>query len=54
VLDDVLSGLDSITAQHVLTHLLGSDGLLRREKRTVVIASSSSMSPSSRLTVEEN
>jgi ABC-type nitrate/sulfonate/bicarbonate transport system ATPase subunit len=41
LLDDVLSGLDSITAQHVLHHLLGPDGLLHRQRRTVVFASSS-------------
>ncbi|CAG9987270.1 unnamed protein product [Clonostachys byssicola] len=41
LLDDVLSGLDSITAQHVVHHLLGPDGLLRRQRRTVVLASSS-------------
>ncbi|KAI9146961.1 ABC multidrug transporter B [Paramyrothecium foliicola] len=41
LLDDVLSGLDSITVQYVLRNLIGSDGLLHRQRRTVVLASSS-------------
>lgn len=42
VLDDVLSGLDMDTEQHVFHNLFGQDGLLRRQGATNVLASSSS------------
>ncbi|KAI1844325.1 hypothetical protein JX266_009419 [Neoarthrinium moseri] len=37
LLDDVFSALDHSTAQKVFTHLLGSDGLLRRSGTTTVL-----------------
>lgn len=41
ILDDVLSGLDLDTENRVFHSLLGTDGLLRRQNATVIIASSS-------------
>ncbi|CEJ81259.1 hypothetical protein VHEMI01398 [[Torrubiella] hemipterigena] len=41
ILDDILSALDRRTARLVFTRLLGADGLLRQQKRTVVIATHS-------------
>lgn len=38
VLDDVFSGLDNKTAKTVFNRLLGSDGLLRNNNQTVVLA----------------
>ncbi|KAL5340169.1 P-loop containing nucleoside triphosphate hydrolase protein [Aspergillus crustosus] len=40
VLDDVLSGLDANTEQHILHNLLSREWLLHRQRRTVVLASS--------------
>ena len=42
LLDDVLSGLDMDTENQVFHNLLGTDGLLRRQNTTVIMASSSS------------
>ena len=42
ILDDVLSGLDMDTENKVFHNLLGTDGLLRRQATTVIMASSSS------------
>lgn len=44
ILDDVLSGLDPETSNTVWQNLCGVDGLLRRERRTVVFSSVSSKS----------
>ena len=41
ILDDVLSGLDAGTENKVFHNLLGPQGLLRRQRCTVLIASSS-------------
>ncbi|KDN69811.1 putative ABC transporter [Colletotrichum sublineola] len=41
VLDDVFSGMDAHTANHVATRLLGTDGLLRRQHATVIVATHS-------------
>ncbi|KAF3798626.1 ABC transporter FUM19 [Colletotrichum gloeosporioides] len=41
VLDDVFSGMDAHTAKHVSTCLLGTDGLLRRQRAAIVIATHS-------------
>ncbi|KAH7320765.1 putative ABC multidrug transporter [Stachybotrys elegans] len=41
LLDDVLSGLDSATEERLLRDLLGPGGLLHRQHRTVILASSS-------------
>ena len=41
ILDDVLSGLDMDTENKVFHNLLGTDGLLRRQATTVIMASSS-------------
>ncbi|TQN65415.1 ABC transporter atnG [Colletotrichum shisoi] len=41
VLDDVFSGMDAHTAKHVSTCLLGTDGLLRRQCATIIIATHS-------------
>lgn len=38
VLDDVFSGLDTTTSKTVFQKLLGIDGLLRRDKTTVIMA----------------
>ncbi|GKT91860.1 ABC transporter [Colletotrichum tofieldiae] len=38
ILDDVFSGMDAGTSHHVSTHLLGGDGLLRKQHASVVIA----------------
>ncbi|KZL84689.1 abc transporter [Colletotrichum incanum] len=38
ILDDVFSGMDAGTSHHVSTHLLGVDGLLRKQHASVVIA----------------
>jgi ABC-type multidrug transport system fused ATPase/permease subunit len=37
IFDDVLSGLDMKTEQHVLEHVFGSQGVLRRRKVTVLL-----------------
>ncbi|KAL5362924.1 P-loop containing nucleoside triphosphate hydrolase protein [Aspergillus floccosus] len=36
LLDDPLSSMDQMTGNHIFTHLLGPDGLLRRRNTTVV------------------
>jgi ABC-type transport system involved in Fe-S cluster assembly fused permease/ATPase subunit len=41
ILDDALSGLDADTENRVFHNLLGRDGLLRKHRTTVVVASSS-------------
>ncbi|PKY07569.1 multidrug resistance-associated protein [Aspergillus campestris IBT 28561] len=41
ILDDVLSGLDATTEDHVFHHLIGVHGLLRSVGSTVILASSS-------------
>ncbi|OBR10917.1 ABC transporter [Colletotrichum higginsianum IMI 349063] len=41
VLDDVFSGMDAHTAKHVSNCLLGTDGLLRRQRATIIIATHS-------------
>ncbi|KAI8290846.1 ABC transporter atnG [Colletotrichum sp. SAR 10_98] len=41
VLDDVFSGMDAHTAKHVSTCLLGTDGLLRRQRAAIIIATHS-------------
>lgn len=45
ILDDVLSGLDATTEDHVFHHLIGAHGLLRSINSTIIVASSSGMSP---------
>jgi ATP-binding cassette, subfamily C (CFTR/MRP), member 1 len=40
ILDDVFSGLDAHTENAVFHNLLGTDGILRRLKATVIVASS--------------
>jgi ATP-binding cassette subfamily C (CFTR/MRP) protein 1 len=42
ILDDTLSGLDSDTENRVFHNLLGRTGVLRKQRTTVVLASSSS------------
>jgi ABC-type transporter Mla maintaining outer membrane lipid asymmetry ATPase subunit MlaF len=44
ILDDVLSGLDTTTENHVFHSLLGPEGLFRTLQATVILVSSSSMS----------
>lgn len=44
ILDDALSGLDASTENRIFHTLLGRDGLLRRLRSTVLIASSSGQS----------
>ncbi|KAI9695824.1 MAG: hypothetical protein M1820_008379 [Bogoriella megaspora] len=41
VLDDVFSGLDAETEEHVFEHVFGSHGLLRRRRATVVLCTHS-------------
>ncbi|EEP79833.1 hypothetical protein UREG_04679 [Uncinocarpus reesii 1704] len=41
ILDDVLSGLDASTENHIFHNLLGRNGLLRRLHSTVILVSSS-------------
>ncbi|KAK2879339.1 hypothetical protein FQN49_000972 [Arthroderma sp. PD_2] len=41
ILDDVLTGLDQVTAQHILQRLFGPDGIFKRNRHTVVLATSS-------------
>ncbi|TEA11376.1 ABC transporter ecdL [Colletotrichum sidae] len=41
VLDDVFSGMDAHTSHHVAVSLIGSGGLLRRHRATVIIATHS-------------
>lgn len=43
ILDDVLSGLDNSTEDHVFHSLLGKEGILREIQSTVLIVSSSGM-----------
>lgn len=43
VLDDVLSALDPETASHIVTELLGPDGLLKSQGRTAIIATHAGM-----------
>ncbi|MCJ1354151.1 MAG: hypothetical protein MMC33_004138 [Icmadophila ericetorum] len=38
IFDDVLSGLDADTAQHVFTHIFGQQGLLRKYRTTVILS----------------
>jgi len=42
IIDDALSGLDATTENHVFHNLWGNNGILRSQKVTVIIASSSS------------
>jgi ATP-binding cassette subfamily C (CFTR/MRP) protein 1 len=44
ILDDVFSGMDAHTADAVVSHLLGPDGLLRKINATVIIATHNRMS----------
>ncbi|WEW56917.1 hypothetical protein PRK78_002374 [Emydomyces testavorans] len=41
ILDDVLSGIDASTENHIFHSLFGRDGLLRRLRSTVILVSSS-------------
>ncbi|KAH8811062.1 putative ABC transporter [Xylogone sp. PMI_703] len=41
ILDDIFSGLDATTEKHIFTRLLGSDGLLRTSKATVILVTHS-------------
>ncbi|EQB45580.1 ABC transporter [Colletotrichum gloeosporioides Cg-14] len=41
ILDDIFSGMDARTAHHVSTYLIGRDGLLRRQRASVIIATHS-------------
>ncbi|EME84586.1 putative ABC transporter [Pseudocercospora fijiensis CIRAD86] len=41
ILDDVLSGLDRSTAQHVYDNVMGPDGLIKRRGGTAIFATSS-------------
>ncbi|KAK8096968.1 P-loop containing nucleoside triphosphate hydrolase protein [Apiospora kogelbergensis] len=41
VLDDVLSGLDAVTEEHVFRKVFGRDGLFRRSGTTVILATHS-------------
>lgn len=41
IFDDVFSGLDHTTAQHVFSHVFGPEGLLRRHSTTIVLATHS-------------
>ncbi|KAJ5656628.1 hypothetical protein N7507_008578 [Penicillium longicatenatum] len=41
ILDDVFSGLDADTEEHVFRHVFGEDGLLRRRDSTVVLCTHS-------------
>ncbi|KAL4734230.1 P-loop containing nucleoside triphosphate hydrolase protein [Aspergillus similis] len=41
LLDDVFSGIDATTAEHIASHLFGSGGLLRKMQATVVLATHS-------------
>lgn len=43
VFDDVLSGLDSKTLNHVFHAVFGKDGLLRQSQTTVLLATHSCM-----------
>lgn len=38
ILDDILSALDQSTAKLIFSRLLATDGLLKRQGRTVVLA----------------
>ncbi|KAF3903751.1 hypothetical protein ABW21_db0209889 [Orbilia brochopaga] len=38
ILDDIFSGLDAVTEERIRTRLLGPDGLLRRNRNTVILA----------------
>lgn len=44
ILDDVLSGIDAATENHIFHSLLGEKGLLRHLGATVILVSSSSTS----------
>lgn len=54
ILDDVLSGLDTTTENHIFHSLLGPQGLFRALHATVILVSSSSMSPPATLTHHQN
>ncbi|EKG14306.1 Putative ABC transporter protein [Macrophomina phaseolina MS6] len=41
ILDDVLSGLDTVTETRILNRLCGADGILRRQRTTVILATHS-------------
>ncbi|KAK6353572.1 hypothetical protein TWF696_005534 [Orbilia brochopaga] len=38
IFDDIFSGLDAATEEHIFDHLLGQGGLLRRNRSTVILA----------------
>ncbi|KAK6335782.1 hypothetical protein TWF730_003159 [Orbilia blumenaviensis] len=38
ILDDIFSGLDAVTEERIFTRLLGSDGLLRKNRNTIILA----------------
>lgn len=41
ILDDVLTGLDRATERHMLDTIFGPDGLLKKLKSTVILATNS-------------
>jgi len=43
LIDDVLSGLDPITEEHIFTQLFGENGLLRGGNHTTVFATHAGM-----------
>jgi hypothetical protein len=45
ILDDVLSGIDASTENHIFHSLFGRNGLLPRLRSTVLFASSSGVCP---------
>ncbi|KAK6532681.1 hypothetical protein TWF281_006860 [Arthrobotrys megalospora] len=38
ILDDIFSGLDAVTEERIFARLLGSDGLLRKNRNTIILA----------------
>jgi ABC-type multidrug transport system fused ATPase/permease subunit len=45
ILDDAFSGLDAATEDYVFHNLVGIHGLLRKFNSTIIVASSSGVSP---------
>lgn len=41
ILDDTLNDLDTVTLDHIVTHVLGRNGLLRRQGTMTILATNS-------------
>ncbi|KAF3128104.1 hypothetical protein TWF703_009706 [Orbilia oligospora] len=45
ILDDIFSGLDAVTEERIFARLLGPDGLLRKNRNTIILATHAGNNP---------